>query len=492
MRAICYIRVSDEDQAKEGYSIEAQETLLRRECAKLGYEIVGMYVDEGYSAKNTKRPQFQKMLSDIDQIRAQVIFFWRLDRFTRNSRDFQKITESLEKKGCGIKSATENIDTTTAMGRFQLELTISLGQLERETTAERVHFVMEERHRKGLRNGAIAPLGYDLVDGQLVINEKQAEIVRSIYELYKRPLSTRAIAKLFNNDPVTYPHKDGRKWSNFSIGYILTNPVYCGKLRWNYRKLAGSRTYNEIVVQGAHEPIISEEEFNYIQQLRNKRFVKREKVSSDFHFTGVLRCARCGYGMIGVTQRDNKTGKSRRFYRCLGRVNYGTCNMPYLSERAITEVFLSSLHEDSEQFKKLAIIPENIDPDPDYEQDALKRDLDNILKRRKKWQEAFAADAITIDELKSHMEEERIKEEMVRAKLEPAAATIKSHWSQVEIMHLLSSLRELWYQLEDELAKKAFIQDVFKEIIINTPVERGVARPGKLIPVELVDWKLNI
>jgi site-specific DNA recombinase len=490
MRAVKYIRVSDEEQEREGFSIEAQSALLDRKFAEWGFECVGTYIDPGFSAKNTKRPAFQRMLKELESTGAQAICFWRLDRFTRSTRDFQKIVETLELKKCGIKSATEHYDTTTAIGRFQLDLAISLGQLERETTAERVHFVMEERHRKGLRNGAVAPYGYSLADGQLTLNPQEAEVVRRIYELYQSPVSIQTIAKRFNAEGL--PKRELSKWSAFSIQYILTNPVYCGRIRWNYRKLSGKRTYQEIIVDGSHEPIISQQEFDSVQQLKKRRYVLREKVSSPFHFTGVLRCGRCGYGMIGLTQRDNKTGKSKRHYRCLGRVNYGICNMPFVQEKIIVDMFLKAMEEGSVHLRKLLQINEHVPVESNYDQELLKRDLEQIQKRRRKWQDAYANDVIDLETLKGRMEEERAKEEIVKGKLEPAAAQGKSQWSPDEIKEMLTTLRPLWHEIQDDAVKKKFVQDIFKSIVINSPVEKAVARPGKVIPVDIVEINWNI
>ena len=108
-----------------------------------------------------------------------------------------------------------------------------------------------------------------------------------------------------------------------------------------------------------------------------------------------------------------------------------------------------------------------------------------MQRRRRKWQEAYANDVITLDELRGHMEEERRREEMIRERLEPAAASEVSEWSKEELIELISQFREAWHTVEDELAKKQFVQLVFKSIVIDSPVEKAVARPGKKIPVDI-------
>lgn len=490
MRAVIYIRVSDDEQVKEGYSIESQDSVCSRWIVDKKFELVDKYVDEGKSAKNMKRSELQRLMRDIHLKRFDIIVFWRLNRLTRNLKDKIHLFELCEKHGIQLKSMTEEIDTTTASGRMVTNLLVSVAQGEREQIGENVFGTMYEMAVKGKRQGAVAPYGYDLEDGKLIINVQEAEVVRRIYELYQAPMSTRAISKLFNSEGLR--KRGGAYWSDFMVHYILSNPTYCGKLRWNYRKASGKRTHREIIVDNTHEGIVSVELFDRIEKMRNKRAIKREKVSSDFHFTGVLRCGRCGYGMIGLTQRDNKTGNSRRFYRCLGRANYGVCNMPIVQERIIVDMFLEAMDEGSEHLRKLVPVNEYVPVDEDFEQEQLKRDLEQIQKRRRKWQEAYANDAITLEELKSHNEEERAREESLKAKLEPAVGQEKSQWEPDEIKEMLKTLRPLWHEIKDEAAKKKFVQDIFISISINSPIEKAVARPGKTIPIEIKDIVWNI
>jgi site-specific DNA recombinase len=487
LRAAIYIRVSTEEQAREGFSIDAQKSNLIKKAQESGYVIQDFYIDDGFSAKDMRRPALTKVIADVKQKKIDVVLFWRLDRFTRSSKDFHKIDEIFSQYGAGIKSATEPIDTTTAIGRFQLQLSVLLGQLERETTSERVHFVMEDRHLKGLRNGAVAPFGYDLVDGNLVINPMEAEIVKRIFTIYQQNKSCRYIAKLFNAEGVP-KRNDVSKWAEFTVWYIIDNPVYCGKLRWNNRKQAGAKTGNPIVVEGKHEPIISEEEFLKVHKLREFRKKEGKKATSDFPFTGVIKCARCGYGMIGGS-RPIKNGVSR-YYRCLGRFNYGVCDMPVIKEESINEAFLHSLSPDMDELEKLVQINDEIavaSEDIDL-REQLEAELENIQKRKKKWQVAYANDAITLEELKEHTNDDKQREEYIKSQLEVSPKTQRSHWSRDEIIQQLRHLHDLWYQIEDDSAKKNFMNDVFEFIAINTDVTAPKGGPGQRTKVYITGW----
>lgn len=486
MRAAIYIRVSTEEQAREGFSIDAQKTNLIKKANEAGYTISDFYIDDGYSAKDMKRPGLTRVIADVKQRKIDVVLFWRLDRFTRSSKDFHKIDEIFSQHQAGIKSATEPIDTTTAIGRFQLQLSVLLGQLERETTSERVHFVMEDRHMKGLRNGAVAPFGYDLVDGQLIINPIEAEIVKRIYDMYQSGKSCRYIAKLFNAEGV--PKNDKvNKWSDFSVWYIIDNPVYCGKLRWNNRKLSGAKTGNAIIVEGKHEPIISEEFYDDIINIRLYRKKEGKKATSDFAFSGVIKCQRCGYGLIGGT-RKVKNG-TMRYYRCIGRYNYGVCNMPVIQEKSMNEAFLKALSPDFDGIEKLIVVNEVAAASEDIDlRIQLESELESVLKRKKKWQVAYANDAITLEELKEHTNEDKQREDYLRSQLEKAPKMQKSHWSRDEIIQQLRQLHGLWYQITDETAKKNFLHEIFEYITINTDVTEAKGGPGRSVPVYITGW----
>jgi site-specific DNA recombinase len=267
--------------------------------------------------------------------------------------------------------------------------------------------------------------------------------------------------------------------------------VYCGRIRWNFRKLEGKRTYKEIVVPGKHEAIISEELFERIQAMRKRRSITREKTNSTYAFTGVLRCNRCGYSMIGVKQKRTNE-KFTRYYKCLGRSNFGLCNMPNIQEGIIEQIFLAALKEDSEQFQKLLSF-EEVKPQEESVRTALQNELEQIQKRKRKWQDAFANDAISLADLKTRNAEEKAKEEIIISKLQAAPEREKSSLNRKELLELIKSFADLWNSVPDDRAKKSFIQEVFSEIKIDSVMERGViGGPKTYTPAHIVDWSLNI
>jgi site-specific DNA recombinase len=478
MRTALYIRVSTEEQAREGFSLQSQKALLERKSAELNLTIVDTFVDEGYSAKSMKRPAMQRMLRELEHNTIDLIFFWRLDRLTRRSKDFHALAERLQQLGVGIKSATEQIDTTTAIGRFQLELSVSLAQLERETIAERVTFVMSENARKGLRGGGVAPFGYTLTDDQkLSINESEAETVRFIFESY---LTGRGMKNIAYELIRTSAH--GMRWSGAAIQYILQNPVYTGMIRWN-KKPKKNRTGELIISEGEHQPIIDKETFERTQEAMNRRKYGAKKFTSNYLFSSVLKCARCGSNFHGWTERKNSYNYI--LYRCGGKIDRGICNSPTVSEKEIIGVFLSVLDFDMDKLREFI---ELIPVDNRTTVDQMKKELEAIAKRRKKWQIAFANDVITLEELKEHTDADRKEEDSIKAKLKQMNEE-RSTWTIEEVADALRNIKEVWHQIDNNQVKKRFISEAFESIVIMChPPIKGERKTTR---AEIVDIKFR-
>ena len=179
-----YIRVSTEDQAREGHSLDEQEDRLKKLCDYKQYQIYKVYVDAGISAKDTNRPQFQAMMKDMKKGRINLIIAYKLDRITRSVQDLEKLVEEIEIYQCGLECAVEEINTSNANGRFFIRMLTVLSQLEIERTSERTKVGLTGAIKKGNIPGK-TPLGYKREGRKLVIDESTAPIVRKIFELLK-------------------------------------------------------------------------------------------------------------------------------------------------------------------------------------------------------------------------------------------------------------------------------------------------------------------
>jgi site-specific DNA recombinase len=489
MRVALYIRVSDEEQVKEGYSIESQTAVCSRWAADKGHDVVETYVDEGVSSKTLKRPAMQRMIRDIERRKFDLLIFWRLNRLTRTVKDKEFLFDHFEKYDVSLKSMTEEIDTTTASGRMITNLLVSVAQGEREQTAENVHSTMMELHLSGKRQGAIAPYGYDLIDGKLVINEDHAVIIRKIFKMYdSNQAGFREIAVTINRDP---DKPDDRLWDYSSIRYVLMNPAYCGDIRWNNRKLSGKTTGKEVIVTDTHPAIVNREMFKRINDEIKNRKVGGKTATSEYAFGGVLKCGRCGSAMVGFSAK--KSNGQHRYYRCRKRAAQNMCDMPILKDFKVEEAFLAALDYDPKQLKKFMNV--NISKSANDKQKRvaqLQKRLEAVQKRKKKWRMAYAAEVITLEELKEHTQEDNAEEELIQQELNTMPESTNSRWTKDEVLEQLYQVRELWKKSGNEKVKKAFVRDVFERITVNTETERGQGAPGSVIDCMVTDFKLRI
>jgi DNA invertase Pin-like site-specific DNA recombinase len=253
MRVAIYTRVSTEDQAKEGFSLDAQLEKLRAYCTARGWEVSGEYIDEGYSGRKTRRPAYIRMMENINT--WDMLLVLKMDRIHRNSKNFMLMMEDLNKNRKEFVSMMESLDTSTAMGRFVMDIIQRIAQLESEQIGERVYIGMEQ---KAKTNGGILgfniPYGYDYVNGKLQVNPSEAANVKEMFSGYLSGKSIGEITKMLNDAKL--PTKMGRVWAKKTISTILKNPLYCGYLRWE-----------GYVNKSDHESIIALDDFDKVQEL---------------------------------------------------------------------------------------------------------------------------------------------------------------------------------------------------------------------------------
>ena len=249
-RAALYVRVSTEDQAREGFSLDAQTERLKAYCRVKGWTVSDIYREEGYSGRNTDRPEYKRMMDDHEK--WDVLLVLKMDRIHRNSVNFTVMMDELKRIGKQFNSVQEKFDTTTATGRFAMDIIQRIAQLESEQIGERVKMGMVRKAMSGTGNmGSGHPYGYVYKDGSLTVVEYEAGVVRDIYSMYSKGMSLRSIADALNSSYVQ-PKKSGR-WSHQSISNILHNPVYAGYIKWD-----------GIVRSGEHAAIIGQDVYESI------------------------------------------------------------------------------------------------------------------------------------------------------------------------------------------------------------------------------------
>lgn len=234
-----YVRVSTEEQAKEGISIDAQIDRCKSFCKARGWKVFRIYTDAGYSAGTLDRPAFKNLVDDINDKKLNILLVYKIDRFSRKLKDLISILEDLKSKGVNFTSVTEQIDTTTAMGEAFFQIIGVFAQLERGMVKERVEMAFDKK----IGSGEVlnrAPLGYKYQNGKLTIDSIGKEKVKEIFDMWVAGINYKEISIKFNI-PVS------------TLYEIIKNPTYIGKIR-----------YRGKLYEGSHKAIIDEELFNRI------------------------------------------------------------------------------------------------------------------------------------------------------------------------------------------------------------------------------------
>jgi site-specific DNA recombinase len=242
-RCAVYCRVSSDERLDQEFnSIDAQkeagQAYIASQRAESWIPVADDYDDPGYSGGNTERPALRRLLADIETGKIEIVVVYKIDRLTRSLADFSKMVEVFERHGVSFVSVTQQFNTTTSMGWLMLNVLLSFAQFEREVTGERIRDKIAAAKRKGMWMGGVPPLGYDVRDRQLVINEREAAVVRRIFEEMLTLGSTTQIAASLNAEGLTtkaWTTQEGqtRNGTRFDKKYLyklLRNRLYLGEL----------------------------------------------------------------------------------------------------------------------------------------------------------------------------------------------------------------------------------------------------------------------
>ena len=467
MKCVIYVRVSTDEQAKHGYSIAAQVEKLEAYCVSQGWELVHKFIDDGYSAKDLNRPQFEEMMKKIKDETINVLLVYRLDRLTRSVVDLYAILQELDANNCKFKSATEVYDTTNAMGRLFITLVAAIAQWERENTAERVRMGMEKKTRMGKWKGGIAPYGYKIENDQLIVDEKEAEVVREVFRLSKS-FGFLTIAKQLTQKG--YATRKGSDWHVDSVRGIANNCVYAGYLTFNESPKEYKKPPREQkLYEGNQERIIPREEFWELQDILDKRRTfggKRE--TSNYYFSSILKCARCGHSMSGHKSGNKKT------YRCSGKKAGKKCTSHMiLEDNLVKAVFL--------KFDELVGDFASSEGQVDYPTDRLdelKKELAAVQKIIQKKKVMYENDIINIDELIEETEKLRAREKELQKELKSIQR--ESRFDDDTLKAIIENIETLWPHA-DEHERKYLMTTLFEQLVIDTSEEYTSSKQAREI-----------
>lgn len=444
-----YVRVSTEEQAKEGYSIAAQKEKLKAYCISQGWANYKFYIDEGKSAKDIHRPSLELMLRHIEQGIINTVLVYRLDRLTRSVRDLYSLLDYFDKYNAVFRSATEVYDTGSATGRLFITLVAAMAQWERENLGERVKMGQVEKARQG-QYSAPAPFGFTKEGEYLVKNPKEGEILLDMIDKIKKGYSLRKLADyLDESDAVP---KRGYKWHITSILTMLKNPVLYGAFRWG-----------DEIIEGAFDGYISREEFEQLQKILHDRqnFKKRETYSI-FIFQTKIICPNCGNRLTCerskyFRKRDNKHVESNH-YRCQACLlnkhpTIGGSEKKF--ERALIEYM---------QNVKPRLEPK-IPEEKQQDYDKIHQKILNIEKQRKKYQKAWSMDLITDQEFEQLMTEtkEALQKAQTALEQEKTFHKPKNPMDMERAKEIVTMFNKSWSVLTSE-EKRQIVQELIKQI----------------------------
>lgn len=445
MRTAIYARVSTQERAEEGYSIKAQLERLQAYATSQDWQVVKTYVEDGQSAKDMKRTVLARMMDDMKEGMFDCVLVYKLDRLTRSVLDLYTMLNYFEKYNVKFKSAAEVYDTTNAMGRLFITLVAALAQWERENLGERVRMGMHQKAKEGKWTVSLTPIGFDKENDLLKINEVEAAIVKEVFNLYlSGKYGVGKVAKILNQRGIKT--KSNSNWNFASVHYVLTNMIYIGTMRYNYR--VNKEQYFE--VENVVPAIIDKVDFDEVQRVLSMRSKHHpRKATSPYIFTSVLKCARCGGSMAGKQSGNTRNSNLSYNYYCV-KARFGTCDQIIINQNYLEIQFLELIR--NWDYKKLAAHEaadsENSKVDNAEKAKMLNKELKEIEERRTRWQYAWMNKLISDKDLLDRNAEENENEERVKNELNLLNATVDSNHKNDVLAEALQELQKNWIELE--------------------------------------------
>ena len=314
MKVALYIRVSTQEQAKEGYSIGEQEERLKNYSKAMLWDIYKIYADPGYSGGDTNRPGLKDLIRDVENGKVDKVVVYKLDRLSRSQKDTLILIEDVFlKNNVDFVSMSENFDTSTPIGRAVLGLLAVFAQLERDQIKERMNMGREARAKQGKWTGGTEPIGYDynISDNMLYPNEYEQLQLKELRELFLQGVPLKRIQIIFEEKG--YTHKHG-KWDPKAMRRVLGSKLYLGYL-----------CYHDEWYPAEHEPTLDIDTFNKIEKLLKSRADNYKTTGAKpgvptTYLGGLLYCKHCGGKYSKQENSRRKEGNPRVYwYMCYSR-----------------------------------------------------------------------------------------------------------------------------------------------------------------------------
>ena len=385
-----YIRVSTEDQAREGFSLGEQEEKLKQLCDYKGYEVYKVYCDAGISAKDMEhRPKFQEMLKDMKDGKINYIVAYKLDRVTRSVRDLEELISQLEKYNTYLVCDRDDVNTSTANGRFFVRMLTVLSQLEIEIVSERTKFGLNGAIKSGHLPGQVA-LGFKK-DGnkKTIIDPATAPIIKRVFDLYLQGKTFLQISNIFNEEKVL-----NKNWKDTHIERIINNRLYMGDYEM-YKRLKEWKNVEPVIYMNVVEPIIP----RYIweecqaQKIINQRTYTRDRV---YTFFQKLKCPKCGK----IMKCKGSGGKRKKYvyYNC--EDCHENIRESYVEEEF--EKIVGQLLRFDNEYNEL-FLPLFADKEKVADKSDIEREIINLTKQKERIKKAYMSEVVELDDFKEDL-----------------------------------------------------------------------------------------
>ena len=403
----CYIRVSTQEQASEGYSVSEQTDRLKKYSEAMKWD-VKFYTDGGFSGANMDRPALQKLIKDVESGLIDKVLVYKLDRLSRSQKDTLYLIEDVFlANNCDFVSMNENFDTSSPFGRAMIGILAVFSQLEREQIKERMTMGLEARAKEGKFHGsAVSPIGYDYIDGELVINEFEKMQVEQIFQMYLKGYSPNSIVEHLNGKGLF--HKYG-KWNRKTVKALLSRKTYLGLIE-----------HKGNIYQGNHEPIISQEIFDAVQAIKKDKSKdysdgKRNGLVVSY-LGGLLYCAHCGakYSKETKYHKTKATSKPYLYYVCNSRLKRNPslivdaeCKNKRWRMNELDQIVF-------DEIKKLALDPDYIkaiksSKKKDNRPKVIDKKIESLDNQLTKLMELYSLDGISFEALQEKINELKTK-----------------------------------------------------------------------------------
>ena len=362
MIAALYARYSSDNQREE--SIIAQLRAGREYCKHKGYQIIKEYADEAKTGTDDNRPAFQQMFKDAKSGLFETVVFHKIDRNARNEYDYYFHKVQLQKYGIHYEYVTQNIDDSPE-GQMMESVMVGMAAYYSRNLSKEVAKGMNENAYQGLFNGGVPPLGYKIVSGKYVIDDREATAIKTIFDMYLQGNGYMAIINKLNASGFTT--RRGRPFGKNSLHDILINCRYMGRYIFGKNKNttpSGKRNQhtapgkNAIIVDDVIPAIISKSDFEKVAEkmCENKRQPGKFTAQNSYLLSGLIYCGECGSAMQGTTSVSKKTGNVHQYYRCGKKYMQGISNCQNKNVRldALENIVIQKIEE-------IIFAPESLD-----------------------------------------------------------------------------------------------------------------------------------